>query len=123
MTYLAPRGRHRDEVSYLEAFLVYFLLVGRRLNIGYIIMNHMVECCESKTRILPYGPIMTKVFKAFGINLTLEDEVEEPLPYDIYNGMSMGQMKFKKAADGSWVHPMEFGARDGHQGVDDDSDP
>ena len=66
---------------------------------------------------------MTRVFKAFGINLTLEDEVEEPSPYDTYNGMSMGWMKFEKADDGSWVHPLEFGAKDGHQHVDDNSDP
>ena len=85
-------------------------------------MNHMVTCCESKTRILPYERIMTKVFKEFGIDLTLEDKVEEPSPYDTYNGMSMGRMKFEKAIDGSWVHPVEFGAEDGHQHAYDDSD-
>ena len=72
----------------------------------------MVICCESTTRILPYGHIMTKIFKAFGIDLTLEDEVEEQSPYDTYNGMSMGRMKFEKVVKGSWVHPMEFGAED-----------
>ena len=66
---------------------------------------------------------MTKVFKAFGIDLTLEDEVEELSPYDTYNGMSMGRMKFEKGVDGSWVHLVEFGAEDGHRRVDDDSDP
>ena len=64
-----------------------------------------------------------RVFKAFGIDLTLKDEVEEPLPYDTYYGMSMGRMKFEKVVNGSWVHPMEFGAEDGHQHVDDDSNP
>ena len=53
-------------------------------------MNHMAACCESKTRILPYGCIMTKVFKAFSIEFTLDDEVDEPSPYDTYNDMSMG---------------------------------
>ena len=91
MTYsLVPRGGHRNEVSYLEAFLVYSIIVSRCLNIGYIIMNHMVACCESKTRILPYGCIMTKVFKEFGIEFTLDDEVDEPSPYHTYNDMSMG---------------------------------
>ena len=75
-------------------------------------MNHMVACCERKTRILPYEHIMTRIFKAFGIDLTVEDEVEEPSPYDTYNGTSMGRMKFEKVVDGSWVHPMEFGAED-----------
>ena len=84
--------------------------------------KNMVACCESKTRILLYGRIMTRVFKAFGIDLILEDEVEEPSPYDTYNGMSMGRMKFEKVVDGSWVHPVEFGVEDGHQHIDDDSD-
>ena len=66
---------------------------------------------------------MTRVFKAFGIDLTLEDEIVESSPYDTYNEMSMGWMKFEKAANGSWVHPVEFGAEDSHQHVDDDSDP
>ena len=74
---LVPRGGHRNKVLYLEAFLVYSIIVGRRLNIGYIIMNHMVACCERKTRILPHGCIMTKVFKAFVIEFTLDDEVDE----------------------------------------------
>ena len=43
---LVPRGGHRNEVSYLKAFLVYSIIVGRRLNIGYIIMNRMETCCE-----------------------------------------------------------------------------
>ena len=52
-------------------------------------MNYMAACCESNTRILPYGRIITRVFKAFGIKFTLDDEVDEPSPYDIYNDMSM----------------------------------
>ena len=86
-------------------------------------MNHLVACCERKTHILSYGLIMTRLFKQFGINLALEVEAEEPSPYDTYNGMSMGRMKFEKVADGSWVHPVEFEAKDDHQHVDDDSDP
>ena len=57
---------------------------------------------------------MTRVFEAFGIDLTLEDEVEETSPYDTYNDMSMGRMKFEKVVDSSKVRPMEFGAEDGH---------
>ena len=97
-----PRGGHRNEVLYLELFLVYSIIVSRRLNICYI-MNHMAACCESKTHILPYVCIMTKVFKAFGIEFTLDNEVDESSPYNTYNDMSIGQMNFKKATDGSWV--------------------
>ena len=52
-------------------------------------MNHMAACCESKTCILPYERTMIRVFKAFGIEFTLDDEVNEPSPYDTYNDMSI----------------------------------
>ena len=40
---LVSRGGHKDEVSYLEAFLVDSILVARYVNIGQIIMNHIAE--------------------------------------------------------------------------------
>ena len=79
----------------------------------------MATCWERKTRILTYGRIMTRIFKAFGIDLTLED-VEEPSPYNTYNDMFMGHMKFERVVDGSWVRLIDFGAEDGHQHVNDD---
>ena len=51
---IIPRGGHRQELSYLEAFLVDSLLMGRRVNLGYIMLNHMITCCESMTRVLSY---------------------------------------------------------------------
>ncbi|KAL6324814.1 hypothetical protein AAG906_018341 [Vitis piasezkii] len=56
---LLPRGGHRDEVSYYEAFLVDSLLTGRRIHVGYVMMRHMMSCCESTTRVLPYGRFLT----------------------------------------------------------------
>ncbi|RVW84451.1 Retrovirus-related Pol polyprotein from transposon RE1 [Vitis vinifera] len=31
------------------------LLTGRRIHVGYVIMRHMMSCCESTTLVLPYG--------------------------------------------------------------------
>ena len=50
---LLPRGRHRDEVSYLEAFIVDSILTRRRIHVGYLMMMHIISCCESTTRVLP----------------------------------------------------------------------
>ena len=85
---LVPQGDHRDEVSYLEAFLVDSILLGRCVNVDSIIMNHMAACCQNNTLILPCWCIMTKVLRAFGIDLTLESNVEDPSPYDAYNDQS-----------------------------------
>ena len=67
---IIPRGGHREELSYVEAFLVDSLLVGHRVNLGYIMLNHMIAFCESTTWVLPYGRFLTKVFREFGLNLS-----------------------------------------------------
>ena len=50
---LLPRGGHRDEVSYLEAFIVDSILTGKRIHVRYLMMMHMISCVESTTRVLP----------------------------------------------------------------------
>ena len=45
---ILPRGGHRDEVSYLEAFLLDSLHVQCRV--------------ETTGRVLPYGRFLTRVF-------------------------------------------------------------
>ena len=51
---LLPRGGHRDEVSYLEAFIVDSIMMGRLIHVGYLMMMHMISYYESTTRVLPY---------------------------------------------------------------------
>ncbi|RVW62244.1 hypothetical protein CK203_064481 [Vitis vinifera] len=92
---------HRDEVSYLEAFLMDSILTVRRICMGYLMMMHMISCCESTTRVLPYGRFLTKVFKDVGVDLSKETDFEAPSIYDTYDEQSLGQMKFEKASDGS----------------------
>ncbi|RVX04249.1 hypothetical protein CK203_015539 [Vitis vinifera] len=50
---LLPRGGHRDEVSYLKAFIMDTILTGRQIHVGYLMMMHMISCVESTTRVLP----------------------------------------------------------------------
>ena len=64
-------------------------------------MMHMISCCESMTRVLPYGRFLTRVFKDVDVDLTRETDFEAPSAYDTYDDQSMGQMKFEKALDGS----------------------
>ena len=104
---LLPRGGHRDEVSYLEAFLRDSILTGRQIHVGYLMMMHMIACCESTTRVLPYGHFLTKVFKDVGVDLSRETDFEAPTIYDTYDEQSLGRMKFEKAPDGSWIRRVE----------------
>ncbi|RVW62828.1 Retrovirus-related Pol polyprotein from transposon RE1 [Vitis vinifera] len=122
---LLPRGGHRDEVSYYEAFLVDSLLIGRRIHVGYVMMRHMMSCCESTTRVLPYGHFLTRVFKDAGVDLSRETEFEAPSIYDTYDEHSLGCMKLKKAPDGSLVRKAERQARGHdqlHPGVEEEEE-
>ncbi|KAL6322380.1 hypothetical protein AAG906_007933 [Vitis piasezkii] len=122
---LLPRGGHRDEVSYYEAFLVDSLLTGRRIHVGYVMMRHMMSCCESTTRVLPYDRFLTRVFKDVGIDLSVETEFEAPSIYDTYDEHSLGRMKLEKAPDGSWIRKAERQARGHdqlHPGVEEEDE-
>ena len=77
------------------------ILTVRRICMGYLMMMHMISCCESTTRVLPYGRFLTKVFKDVGVDLSKETDFEAPSIYDTYDEQSLGQMKFEKASDGS----------------------
>ena len=108
---ILPRGGHRDEVSYLKAFIVDSILTVRRIHVGYLMMMHMISYVESTTRVLPYDRFLTRVFKNVGVDLSRETDFEAPTSYDTYDEQSLGRMKFEKAADGSWVRRAEQQAR------------
>ena len=80
-----PRGGHRDEVSYYEAFLIDSVLTRRQIHLGYFIMMHMISCCENTTRVLPYGHFLTRVFKDAGVDLSRETDFEAPRTYNTYD--------------------------------------
>ena len=69
---LLPQGGHRDEVSYLEAFLIDSIMMGKWIDVRYLMMMHMMACCESSTRVLPYDSFLTRVFKNTGVDLSKE---------------------------------------------------
>ena len=97
-----PWDGHRDEVSYYEAFLIDSILTRRRIHLGYLMMMHMISCCESTTRVLPCSRFLTRVFKDVGVDLSRKMDFEASNAYYTYDDQSIGRMKFEKAPDGSW---------------------
>ena len=67
----------------------------------------MISCCESTTRLLPYGRFLTRVFKDAEVDLSRETDFEVSNIYDTYDDLSMGRMTFEKTLDGSWVRRVE----------------
>ena len=83
------------------------ILTGRWIHVGCLMMMHMISCCESMTRVLPYNRFLTRVFKDVGVDLSRETNFEVPSIYVTYDEQSLGQMKFEKAPDGSWIRRVE----------------
>ena len=73
------------------------ILTGRRIHVGYLMMMHMLSCCESTIRVLPYDRFLTRVFKDSRVDLSRETNFEAPTVYDTYDEQSLGCMKFEKA--------------------------
>ena len=80
-----------------------FILTGKRIHMEYLMMIHMISCCESTTRVLLYDYFLTRVFKDVGVDLSKETDFKAHNTYDTYDEQSLGQMKFEKAPDGSWI--------------------
>ena len=77
------------------------IMTGRRIHLGYLMMMHMISCCENTICVLPYGRFLTRVFKDAEVDLSRETDFEVPNSYDTYDDLSMRQMKFEKALNGS----------------------
>ena len=82
---LMPRRGHRDKVSYLEAFLIDSILTRWDIHLSYIMMQHMIACYRSNTRVFPYDHFLIRVFKNVNINLSREIDFEAPSAYDTYD--------------------------------------
>ena len=76
--------------------------MGCKVNLGYIMLNHMIACCESTTRVLPYGHFLMKVFKKFGLDLSIETKSDKVSVSETYTESTIGIMKFMKLEDGEW---------------------
>ena len=75
------------------------ILTGKQIHMEYLMIIHMISCCESTTRVLPYDRFLAKVFNDVGVDLSREIDFEDPIIYDTYDEQSLGRMKFDKAPD------------------------
>ncbi|WKA05351.1 hypothetical protein VitviT2T_023324 [Vitis vinifera] len=98
-----PKGGHRDDISFLEAFLVDSILTERKVNISYIIFQHMKACSISEDSVLPYGMFITKIVKYFNVNLRNETDGKKLKSFDTYDRASLRRMHFVRKKDGSWA--------------------
>ena len=50
---ILPRGGHLSEPTYVDLQLVYFILMGCKVNLGFLIIQHMSKVLTSSKNILP----------------------------------------------------------------------
>jgi len=71
---ILPRKGSYDIVTKNDLMVLYHILFGERLNLTYVLIQHMISTTQSSKRQLcvPYGILLTKVFQKFLVSL--EDE-------------------------------------------------
>ncbi|KAH9724959.1 hypothetical protein KPL70_007685 [Citrus sinensis] len=58
---VTPRKCHSDEVTRMDVGLLDSLLEGRPINLGYVILRHMLSTPVVNHRLLSYGSIISKI--------------------------------------------------------------
>lgn len=71
--------RHGDAITYLDVSILDSILEGRVLNVGYIIVQHMLSTPCIGKHSLPFGSIITRILKHFLGHIT------EPLSFALRN--------------------------------------
>lgn len=71
-----PRASHKDEITHLDMYMMWTLLTGTNINLSYTIIRHMLSIFGDTTHrvALPYGALLTTIFKNFGVQL--KDELQ-----------------------------------------------
>ncbi|KAL9172252.1 hypothetical protein ABFS82_03G033000 [Erythranthe guttata] len=64
-------GNHSTDMSHISTFLLYKAVLSHKINLGYLICEHLayVGTVSLLSRKIPYGMILTRVFKKLGIDI------------------------------------------------------
>ncbi|GAV74828.1 hypothetical protein CFOL_v3_18308, partial [Cephalotus follicularis] len=102
-THILPKAGGFDEVTHMEAYTMYHLITGRRINVPFLIINHMHAIHDRENARLGYSNIITKILQFFAIDLTRE--INHPLQsVDKLGKGTLGRMGFKKHKRlGTWI--------------------
>ncbi|KAL2542262.1 Uncharacterized protein Adt_03240 [Abeliophyllum distichum] len=111
---IVPRKGHHDEVNHYDVFLLDSILLGRKQDFPYIMLQHMNSVLSStRPKVLPYGMILTKVFEHFGVSVHDSVALLQKAT-DTINISTLKRMKIFKE-DGQWIaKSKEFDDESGH---------
>ncbi|EEF43327.1 conserved hypothetical protein [Ricinus communis] len=96
---ILPRKRSLNCVSDMDLLVMWHILNGMDFNLPFVLLSHMVACSEKKNAYLPYGMMLTLIFKHFKVSLE-EEECKELKSSDIYSEVTLRKMGYVKSEKG-----------------------
>ncbi|KAI5674281.1 hypothetical protein M9H77_14645 [Catharanthus roseus] len=107
---------HKSTITTMHSFVMLALPEYRRMNFGYMAIEHMLATQTSSTKCLSYGCFLMKVFQYFMLNLV---GVGDPIGAGkIYNKHTFKIMGFAKKEEGMLVR----GGQDDNESDKNDED-
>ncbi|KAI5653727.1 hypothetical protein M9H77_30914 [Catharanthus roseus] len=73
---IIPNVGHKSSITNTHAIVMLALHEHRRMNFGYMAIEHMLATPSSSTKCLPYGCFITKILQHFVINLNKRSTFE-----------------------------------------------
>ncbi|KAI5668102.1 hypothetical protein M9H77_17955 [Catharanthus roseus] len=106
---------HRVDLNDMQA-----LHEHRRMNFGYMAIEHVLATQSSSTKCLPYGCFITKILQHFVINLVgIGDHIGHG---KIYTQQTFKRMGFEKNEDGTFIRGGQDDDDDDEEDDDDDDE-
>ncbi|GAV77031.1 hypothetical protein CFOL_v3_20503, partial [Cephalotus follicularis] len=68
-THILPKADSFDEVTHMEAYTMYHIITGQKINVPSLIIHHMHAMHSRENARLPYSNIITKIIMDFGVDL------------------------------------------------------
>ncbi|KAI5673225.1 hypothetical protein M9H77_13589 [Catharanthus roseus] len=91
---IIPNVAHKSSITNMHSFVMLALHEHRRINFGYMAIEHMLATQSSSTKCSPYGCFMTKIFQYFVLNLVgIGDHIVHGKIYDQQIFKRMGSKK------------------------------
>ncbi|GAV74571.1 hypothetical protein CFOL_v3_18051 [Cephalotus follicularis] len=102
-THILPKAGGFDEVTHMEAYTMFHIITGQKINVPMLIINHMHAMHNRENARLPYSNIITKILMQFGVDLS--GELHHSLQSaDKLGKGALGRMGFKKHKRlGTWI--------------------
>ncbi|GAV73367.1 hypothetical protein CFOL_v3_16853 [Cephalotus follicularis] len=99
---LVPTGGGYVKLTRMQAFLMWCIIFKVEFFYPLLMLHTMVRAFTQKKSLLPFGCILTKIFRHYEINL--EGEIGTKLKEeDTYSKSTLNHMGWKKQ-DGSWIY-------------------